>query len=91
MLDEPGEDPDVTRTESIAPYSLYGDDLDQSQRRAVAGGALCAERDGPWSGRGATGTVLGTLSVSFTVRAAETATVAETALTAALRGHAGGA
>ena len=81
VLDEPGEDPDVTRTESIAPYSLHGDDLINPNGAPLPAGRYALSATA-WSGRGATGTVLGTLSVSFTVRAADTATVAETALTA---------
>ncbi len=81
-LDRPGGDPDVTRTESWAPYSLYGD----GGETAIAGAPL------PEGGYTLTatahaeknlgGAVLGTRSVSFTVRAAETATPAQTPLTA---------
>ena len=82
VLDEPGEDPDVTRTESWAPYSLYGD----GGENAIDGAPLPAGRytltATAYAEKNLGGAVLGTLSVSFTARAAETATVAETPLTA---------
>ena len=40
VLDRPGGDPDVTRTESWAPYSLYGD----GGENAIAGAPLRAGR-----------------------------------------------
>ena len=71
MLDEPGEDDHVTQTEGISPYSLYGD----SGEKAINGAPLRVGRytlsATAWAGSGGTGTVLDTLSVSFTVEAAQ--------------------
>ena len=82
VLDRPGGDPDVTRTESWAPYSLYGDGGENAISGAPlrAGGHTLTATAHAEKNLG--GAVLGTRSVSFTARAAETATVAETALTA---------
>ena len=87
VLDAPGEDEDVTHTEGVAPWSLHGDGGED----AITGAPLRAGRHAltatAWSGPGGTGTVLGTLSVEFTVEAAqETAPPAAAALTASFVG-----
>ena len=83
VLDQPGEDGDVTHTEGISPWSLHGDGGEDAITGAplrVGSSTLSATA---WSGPGGTGTVLDTLSVSFTVEAAqETAPPAATVLTA---------
>ena len=67
VLDEPGDDPDVTHTEGVAPYSLYGDDLVNPNGAPLPAGRYALSATA-WSGPGATGTELGTLVVGFTVR-----------------------
>ena len=67
VLDEPGEDPDVTHTEGVALYSLYGDDLVNPNGAPLPAGRYALSATA-WSGPGATGTELGTLVVGFTVR-----------------------
>ena len=71
----------VSRTENIAPYSLWGDHNDGNGGRALDGASLPA---GSYTlsatahaGRGASGTVLGTLSVSFEVLAPPALSVAD--------------
>ena len=70
VLDAPGEDGDVTHTDGVSPYSLHGDGGED----AITGAPLRAGSHTltatAWSGPGGTGTVLGTLSVEFTVVAA---------------------
>ena len=70
VLDAPGEDGDVTHTDGVSPYSLHGDGGED----AIAGAPLRAGSHAltatAWSGPGGAGTVLGTLSVAFTVAAA---------------------
>ena len=78
VLDEPGEDPDVTHTEGVAPYSLYGDDLVNPNGAPLPAGRYALSATA-WSGPGATGTELGTLVVGFTVRApTDTAVIPDT-------------
>ena len=87
VLDQPGEDGDVTHTEGISPWSLHGDGGEDAITGAplrVGSSTLSATA---WSGPGGTGTVLDTLRVSFTVEAAqETAPPAATVLTATFVG-----
>ena len=70
VLDAPGEDDNVTHTDGVSPYSLHGDGGED----AIAGAPLRAGSHTltatAWSGPGGPGTVLGTLSVAFTVVAA---------------------
>ena len=78
VLDEPGEDPDVTHTEGVAPYSLYGDDLVNPNGAPLPAGRYALSATA-WSGPGATGTELGTLVVGFTVRTpSDTAVIPDT-------------
>ena len=67
VLDEPGEDPDVTGTESEAPWSLYGD----GGEHAIAGAPFRLGRytltATAYTEKDLGGAVLGTLGVEFTV------------------------
>ena len=62
---------DVSRTENLAPYSLYGDTMDSAGNRALNGAALAAGAytltATAYAQRAGAGDVRGTLSVSFTV------------------------
>ena len=70
VFDAPGEDGDVTHTDGVSPWSLHGDGGED----AIAGAPLRAGSHTltatAWSGPGGAGTVLGTLTVVFTVAAA---------------------
>ena len=67
----PGAEDTHTRTENIAPYSLYGDAPGGANGRAEHGRALAAGSytltATAYAARGGTGDVLGTLTVPFTV------------------------
>ena len=71
----------VSATENIAPYSLYGDRGDGAGGRALDGGTLPAGSytlsATAYAGRGASGTVLGSRSVSFQVLAPAALSVAD--------------
>ena len=62
----PGTDDRHEQTESIAPYSLFGDADGAEHGRALAAGSYTLGATA-WSESGGTGDELGTLSVSFTV------------------------
>ena len=65
-LSGPGETDVHERTESVAPYSLYGDTDGAEHGRALAAGSYTLTATA-YAERGAAGDELGTLSVSFTV------------------------
>ena len=63
----PGAEDTHTRTESIAPYSLYGDDMQGAEHgRALPAGTYTLTATA-YADRGGAGDVLGTLAVPFTV------------------------
>ena len=63
----PGAEDTHTRTESIAPYSLWGDDMQGAEHgRALAAGSYTLTATA-YADRGGAGDVLGTLAVPFTV------------------------
>ena len=71
----------VSRTENLAPYSLYGDHNDGNGGRALDGSSLPAGSytlsATAYAGRGASGSTLGTRSVSFRVLAPAALSVAD--------------
>ena len=71
----------VSRTEGLAPYSLYGDHNDGNRGRALDGASLPAGSytlsATAYAEAGASGTVLGTRSVSFDVLAPARLSVAD--------------
>ena len=63
----PGAEDTHTRTESIAPYSLYGDDMQGAEHgRALPAGTYTLTATA-YADRGGAGDVLGTLTAAFTV------------------------
>ena len=92
VLDAPGEDNDVTHTEGVAPWSLHGDGGEDAINGAPLRAGSHTLTATVWSERGGAGTMLGTLTVAFTVVAAASDTVvtvdtdAATALTASFVG-----
>ncbi len=63
----PGAEDTHTRTENIAPYSLWGDDMQGAEHgRALAAGSYTLTATA-YADRGGAGDVLGTLAVPFTV------------------------
>ena len=65
-------DDDVTQTEGIAPWSLYGDSGGNEHGAALADGAYTLTATA-WSGKRGTGEALQTLRVSFAVGEAQVA------------------
>ncbi len=72
----PGAEDTHTQTENIAPYSLYGDAQGAEHGRALPAGSYTLSATA-YAERGASGTVLGTLSVSFEVLAPALLSVAD--------------
>ena len=67
----------VSRTESLAPYSLYGDDMQGTLHGGTLPAGTYTLSATAYAERGAAGTVQGTLSVSFTVLAPAALSVAD--------------
>ena len=66
----PGETDTHTQTENVAPWSLYGDDMQGAEHgRALAAGSYTLTATA-YAERSGAGEVLGTLTVPFTVEAA---------------------
>ena len=86
VLDAPGEDNDVTHTEGVSPWSLHGDGGEDAINGAPLRAGSHTLTATAWSEPGGAGTVLGTLSVSFTVEAAQETAPAAATLTATFVG-----